>query len=276
MTLSKPLCILLLCIFGWHSTKAQQQEIFVDHIETFLNAIGPNRHIRLAPGVYELMDGRDIRSPYFTWGSEDSDNDLIIHDVEGLTITGAGKAQILMEDTYSWVCKFRRTNRLRLENLTFGHLTENECYGGVLSFHDLEDVQVSHCILFGSGLEGLELDSVKGFTFRESTIKECTYDLMYLNESEDLIFEDAFFLDTRYGDPITLEDVHDVRFTRCTFQGNETGYGNYHFWYIGDNVAHILLQDCAFLNNRVDYFSSDETLIKLENVTFRDNKFEEP
>ncbi|MEL6132670.1 MAG: hypothetical protein AAFR59_04815, partial [Bacteroidota bacterium] len=118
----------------------QQQEVVVDHLETFLQAIAPHTHIILAPGIYDLLDGRDITTPYISWGTEDSENNLIIHDVSNLTITGRADVKILMDDPFSWVFRFEQTDRLRLENLTFGHRTENECYGGVLYFHDLEDV----------------------------------------------------------------------------------------------------------------------------------------
>ncbi len=96
---------------------AEPRVVSVSTVDELLDAIAPNTCIELAPGVYDFSAasdyGKEGTSPYYAWVSTLFYNEvgygLEIHDVDGLTIRGAGRGVSFLNalPRYVFVITFR-------------------------------------------------------------------------------------------------------------------------------------------------------------------------
>lgn len=178
--------------------KAVGGTVKVKNVDEFLAAIAPNTVIELSEGAFDLSKASDYakesKSKYYTWNEVYSDNggsaELIIHDVDGLTIRGAGTNKTVVEAVprYANVIKFSGCKNLTVTNFTAGHTREpGECTGGVLLMSNCNDITVDTCGLYGCGTFGVRSEHSKKLTVTNSKIYECSYGAVEAYGSEDIL-----------------------------------------------------------------------------------------
>ena len=159
--------------------------VSVSNVDELLDAIAPNTVIEMAPGVYDLSVavnyGRLDASPYYTWNMaptyDEPEFGLEIHDVEGLTIRGAGKGVSILNAVPRdvFVLSFRGCSGVSVEGITAGHSPEGgACMGGVLDFEACTGAKVQGCGLFGCGTVGVYGRGSNGISVLDSQIYECS------------------------------------------------------------------------------------------------------
>ena len=168
------------------------------NVDEFLAAIQPNAVIELAAGEYDLSTasnyGADTHNSYYSWNGVYSNDEvaaeLVIQNVEGLTIRGAGmnETTIAAVPRYANVIRFVGCANLNLSGFTAGHTTEpGFCTGGVLRLEDCTDVSIDSCGLYGCGTLGVQAQNCSRLTVVNSNIYECSYGAVEVHQCQDVV-----------------------------------------------------------------------------------------
>ena len=130
----------------------------VSTVDELLEAIGPDRVIRLEDGVYNLTEAKsygDLNAgEYWHWVDAYDGYQLVIRNVAGLWLEGsdAQRCSIVTEPRYANVLAADSSDDLHFSNLTAGHTPgEGYCSGGVLDFYSCSRVWIRNCDLYGCG-----------------------------------------------------------------------------------------------------------------------------
>ena len=170
--------------------------------------------------------------PHTQWMSVHDGKELIVRNLTGLELSGT---QILADPRYAWVLNFVNCSDVALRGLTIGHTKAGYCMGGVLRFQDCANITIESCDLFGSGTYGLELINCANVEIAKTTIRECTYGAVRLN------------------------NVLHAAFRDCEFKKNEC----FELFEFDGLLERITLQDCRILENNVQgailYFANQRT-----------------
>ncbi len=276
--------VLLLLIFllgtGWGFGARDIAVITVSNEREFIKAIGPDRVIRLQPRVYNLstLNPHEDYSRYLDWEEVFDGEQLVLIDLENLTIEGAGDipARVVVEPRYAFVLTFVDSNNIKISNIEAGHTPEKGyCSGGVFAFNNCRGIVIDKSVLYGCGTEGLNLYKVSDLLFSDSVIKECTYDIMTIDQSKQIQFSNSKFFDNREFDLITIQFSSDISFRGCAIKDNsaDTIISNTVFKII--KSAGISIRDTVAANNRAKYFISADNPVETANLTFEGNTFGE-
>ncbi len=223
---------------------SEDQIIEVSNEYEFISALGSNRTVILKPGTvlnltkvlredgFFSYDGRYVKEDYHALrkGTEQAivaceRNDgrqLELINVDNLTIRGSGDCYIVVEPRYANVLNFYKCSLVTIENLTIGHTEEGYCEGGVLLFEDSEGIDVKGCDLYGCGTYGLETRAVRDLTFEKTTIRDCSYGIMEVHDTHNLLFDNCQFLRCREFTLVNVDgDCENVRFDSCRWEDNK-------------------------------------------------------
>lgn len=254
-----------------------QKSKTVSDVEEFIEAIQSDMSITLLPGRYNLseMEGR-LRTSAVSWSEVFDGKEMVVSNVKNLSIKGMAGAEIVVDPRYAWVIRFNNSENVSISNLTMGHTEKGSCVGGVLGFYSGKDIRIKNSVLYGSGTEGVKLEDVNNFTFENSVIKECTYNLMSLKNAENAVFTNSAFLNTGEFDMVIVQGSGKISFKNCMFRDNVNSGYYPHFFTFSDGDASVKIQNCQFINNQISKFSNQEGRIKLMDNTFKHNGFEIP
>ncbi len=246
--------------------------ITVNNVTELMQAIGTDRVIRLAPGVYDISKGYNVKNKNIVWVDEYDGLCPVIKAVSNLTIIGGGAASILISPKYGWVFSFETCSDISLSGITFGHTEPGHCLGGVLRFANSERIGISDCELYGSGTYGLGIERTNGLTLDRCVVRDCTYGLAEISRSGDLTFTDTTFRTTGEFDLVSIRDSDHVTFAGCVFAEN---WGSALFA-VDVDCRNIRLTGCSFEGNRTERFCDDIERIYLTGATFEGNEFPTP
>ena len=237
----------------------------VNNVTRLIHAIGSDRTIRLRPGSYDFGAEPGATTDHVRWDPVHDGHELVIHDVENLTIEAASddRPLLLAQPRYAFVLKLINVKNITFKNLILGHTPAGGCTGGVVGVEKSENVLITGSDLFGSGTVGVSLNGVKKFRFEKSSIRECTYGIAYVTDATDVSFIDSKFTDNAEYDLVEVTGSPDVHFERCTFSKNRTnkGYGNVFFK--TDAKSSVVLHETKFENNQFDLFTNAKARLKI-------------
>ncbi|SHJ72426.1 stalk domain-containing protein [Paramaledivibacter caminithermalis] len=258
------------------------EEVMVNNAEEFISAIGPNKKIILKENQDFNLTGENIyniENPYIYWNNKYDGYELVIRDVNNLTIEGAGdvNVNILVEPRYADVLTFNNCTNIKIININAGHTPDKGyCEGGVFVFNDCIDIDIENTRLFGCGILGLDLSGVDGFKFTNSIITECSYGIMIISNSKNISFDNSKFIENESLD--TMIDINNSAaiFTKCDFTDNLTKTSDYDqalFDISSDDK--ITIKDSNVLRNKIKVFTNKPNQIDLDNIIFDENSFDE-
>ncbi|MCT4543847.1 MAG: right-handed parallel beta-helix repeat-containing protein [Vallitalea sp.] len=212
------------------------------------STIGSNRTIYLEDREYNLstiLYETDVlqRNPVHD-GKE-----IIIKNIENLTIIGKENSKILVEPRYANVLTFENCKNIKLHNVTIGHTIEpGHCTGGVIKTVNTTDLTIKDSKLFGCGTQGLELESSNDIKVLDSEIYECTYGIMTIKNSDNILFRNNIFRDNKEFYGVEITDGNNITFENNRFYNNETSEDEslIHI-YSGSNIS---FKDNIFENNK--------------------------
>ena len=244
--------------------KTEGGVVKVKNVDEFLAAIAPNTVIELAEGVFDLSKASDYakesKNQYYSWNLENGDDEksaeLIIKDVEGLTIRGAGIGKTTIEAVprYANVIRFNKCKKLTISNLTAGHTKgRGECTGGVLLMESCTESNVEACGLYGCGTIGVQAANCKKINITNSDIYECSYGAVTAYGGDNVIVSGC--------------DIHDIGPDAIDlFSADSCDYFIVHNCKIHDNFAAGLLN--ANYSENAFFISNDVTKNTFNEGTF--------
>jgi len=182
---------------------------YVKTADDFLAAIQPGVNISLDTDVIDLSKATDFgsgMSDYYYWRECYDGAELVISNVDGLSITSEIMTLIEAVPRYANVICFENCNDLWLSGFTAGHTTApGACSGGVLYFSGCTSVGVDGCSLYGCGILGITADNTDGLTVTGTEIYDCSYGAVSLSSTHDTVFKNCNIHDCPHPE-ITLFD----------------------------------------------------------------------
>ena len=129
-------------------------------------AIAPGAVVELGKGTIEMTEGALEDTAYCTWENLYGTYQLVIHDVENLTIRGASSKDTGLETscTDAIVISFENCRNLTLEGFSVSHAAAGESVGYGLQFQDCEDVKLNDVGTYGRNYIGLVADNTQNLT----------------------------------------------------------------------------------------------------------------
>jgi len=255
---------------------ADSPTISVSTVEEFAAAIGSNRTIELEPGIYILSDIEtyyESRFDNLEISREFDGTRIVISDVENLRIVGKGDvpARLLVLPRYDDLLTFRNCQNIEVENIEGGHWPQNGyCTGGVLAFENCSAIAVRDCVLFGSGTQGITLDGSSHFVCENTVIRDCTYHIVTIDSSRNVLFADCIFSYNREFTMVNVSDSQGVEFRQCDFSNNQSGFG---YFFEIDNSDPVRVADSRIRYNIATNFVNNADLLELVDTELENNDF---
>ena len=186
-------------------------ELRVSTVDEFLSAIGPDRTVILAPGVYDLSAAAGyggFGGKHFYWQDTYDGPELVIDGVSGLMIRAESDdprdTVITAAPRYANVLSFRGCSGVGLTGFTAGHSEGiGECTGGVISLQNSSYAVIDSCRLYGCGTSGVNAWQCSSVTVTGTEIFECSWCAAYLYECDTVAFRGC--------------NIHDVPSPALTF-----------------------------------------------------------
>lgn len=200
---------------------AKGGSVSVTNVDELLAAIGPDRTIILDGEIFDLSTASNyggIGTEYYYWAENFDGPQLVIHDVNGLSIqaqnTESGATTLAAIPRYADVIYFRDCENLFLGGFTAGHTKEpGACSGGVLRFEDCSGIMLEKMRLFGCGILGIQTSRCTSLDILRTEIYECSQGAAQFFQTDGIRFRDC--------------DIHDVPTPALTFResGDKTWNG---------------------------------------------------
>lgn len=206
--------------------------------EEFLNALGSNRtirvnsHFNLTPALASYISRNKIKTVkgnncyYPTSGiyvKDWGEYELTFYGIQNLTIEGVNvaTAHIQIEHYAAFVLSFENCSNIKLKNLTLGHVEQGACDGGVVQMNSCSNCSITNCDLYGCGTYGICADGSDHITFSNSTIRDCSYGIMWLDGCSDVHFTGSKFIRNEEFELIGILNCAKVDFTNCKISQNK-------------------------------------------------------
>ncbi len=246
-------------------------------VDELLAAIAPNTKILLTGSRYDLTSAQNYGGEggqYYSWSDIwDGGWELVIENVEGLTLEAEPGVEIVTVPRYACVLKFSGCRGLTLRGFTAGH-TEGAgyCTGAVIGLSACRDVRMDNCDLYGCGTYGLELYNCRGVHAYDTVIRSCSYGAIYADHSSDILLDGCTLRDIQgIGALLTMSACHDGALINSTVQ-NCTADSLTDFY----SAKNITLAGCELTGNSfVGVFYSSPYPVIVSGCAFRDNSLEE-
>ncbi len=206
-----------------HPDVLEIETITVHNARELVENLGSNKHFMLVPGGdYDLNKIDDSRSPYFIDGE--------LEGLENVIIEGQGEDQVdFFTDAYDCsVLYLKNCENITFKNLNLGHepmVVYESCLGAVLILYDNRNITLEDCTLFGCGTSGIEAYEVKGLSCKDVVIKDCSFYVLYLSETEEAFFSNCEFIN-KTNQSIQLQSSTDITIENSRLVGEMTEYPN--------------------------------------------------
>lgn len=247
LALSLTLCAALLTACGGGASKsgagASGKATKVSDVETLLESIAPGAEIVIAPGRYNITEALpeilgakeqdlydwNLEHPYVELSDCYDGAEVIIHDVDGLSISGGGAVQdteIVIDPQYGTVLTFQNCKNVKLSSLTMGHTVTGYCAGNVVDLSACENVELRDMDLYGCGVIGLECSDGTGDVFVYNTVlRDCSEaPLQIFSGVGKFEFYDCVLTGCEGGGYYDNAGRSELSFHNCTFGERESNY----------------------------------------------------
>ncbi len=300
---------MLVAAFGSFAQAKPSQPVTVSDAKQLINAIGPDKTIVLKKGDYRLSSAYGIKTNYVSWNDGDDGKELSLSKLQNLTIRGADGAKILSEAGLSSILGVYDSKNITFDNIRFVRVPKkgSDAGAGSLYAESVQGLTLDRCSFEGPTTIAVELwecskvvirrteisgatsgalsaSYTQGLEVGSSRISSCEgYPLLYLEESDDVLFKGSNFEGATGGNFIEIYaesgGVESVRFESSSFRGNQVEY------FVGGTILPTT-KDCQFADNSFDenwasdsvapandesYYSSSETEAPAEGPQWYDH-----
>ena len=265
-------------------TRVSTLEEFVAAIAPGATVVVPESGLTLSVPYAEAgvsayeQDPPAFQSDYVRWDHGGAGWQMILHDVQGLTLTGEnGRGVLVSQDERAFVLGFESCDNLTLQGLTAGHEVPGYCTGGVFSIIESSRLSLRDVRMYGCGTEGLNLAAVTDAVVENCDIYECTYYLMTLSGCEGITFKNTTFRDTGEFDMVCIYNSNGILFEDCAFRGNysDTDYNWPLTFFLTDDASwNITARNCTFTGNAFDWLDN-KAAVYFDDCSFKGNLFDD-
>ena len=160
----------------------QQKTVHVSTADEFLSAIAPDTEIVVDAQLIDFSTAADYGKSggeYYRWDDPYDGPELIIQNVQNVTVRGGGKARtdntLSCVPRYADVLTFENCSNIYVTHISLGHTQEpGYCMGGVLNFTNSEKILVEDCDLYGCGTLGVIGDFSLDIQVINNRIHDCS------------------------------------------------------------------------------------------------------
>lgn len=203
---------------------ADTLKLEISTVDQLVDAVGPNRVIRLAPGDYNLSKVRAGSHEFMSIEPEFDGPQLVFHSLKNVELfcDGPEPAHLYVEPRYAFALYLSRCEGVRLRNLRFGHSPDpGECIGGVVRIGQSKNIDLNECDLYGCGTVGLLLEHVESVVVSNSLIRDCNHAFVDIAASRDVMLHHCTFRNNAvyYGFQMTSSD--NIRIADTMIRDNE-------------------------------------------------------
>lgn len=284
--------LLILCLVLMLAGCGRQEEapsenwVTVNTVDELVAAIGPDREIHLGEGAFDLSTastyGQRSGNPYVKWVDCYDGWQLSIHDLDNLTIIGAGigKTNLVAQSINANVLDIGDCSGVRLEGFTAGHREQAEaCNGSVISFDRCENVEARELGLYGCGAVGIQAYRTNGLNAARCQVYECSNMGFNFYQGQELSVTDCHIHDIGgaaegYLQGYTvfaMDYCQDVTVSGCTLEGNSTNYFLLSSESQGIHLTNNRITDSSFYAGVMRLWKAD-VVLETGNV-FENNQF---
>ena len=253
-------------------------EVTVSTAKELVAALGSNKKILLEEGLYNLttVNPSYINNPSISYVESFDGPELVLKGVNNLTIQGIGDTQseIIITPRYAWVMNFQNSSNISIINIKAGHTQDGYCAGGVFSFENSSGIQIKDTLMYGCGTIGLNLMRVSDMRVLNSSIYECTYGIMSVNYSSDIIFNDCIFRDNKGFTMVQVGQTSGFAIASCSFLRNKNDSSFYPdpMFSISHSDSVVVVNN-LFANNVAGKLIAEEEIKFDTSNTFKNNSF---
>lgn len=256
------------------TNQPQTNTIQVSSSQELLDAIGPDRTIKLAAGSYDLTPAAAGTSEHHLARYVFDGFERVVKNVNGLRLVGGSGVKIHVGPRYAYVFNFEGCRDITIENIFFTHTPDQGyCSGGVLNFENCSNINISNCVLDGCGTEGITARNVSGLAMSGSTIQNCTYGIMTLSSSSNVQFKNSKFTNNVKFDLVNVDDCKGVSFDSCQFKNNRASLDwDYALFNVSGSFG-VQLKNSSLTENMAPYFEKTKGSVEVVNTEQTANTF---
>jgi hypothetical protein len=192
-------------------------------VEQLIDAVGPNRRIRLAPGDYNLSKVKEISHGFMSIEPEFDGPQIIFHNLKNTEFSCEEQepAHLYVEPRYTYPLYLSACESIRLRNLRFGHLPEpGECIGGVIKIVGSKTIDLNECDLYGCGTLGLDLEQAENVVVSNSLIRECNQAFASIESCRDVVLHNCVLRNNAVNSGFTVANSDNVRIVNTVIRDN--------------------------------------------------------
>ena len=187
--------------------------VVVTDIDGLLGALASDTTIVIDASHLRLDDASDYGFGYsdgpYTWVSMgNSEYQLMLRELEGLTICGRGLGETTISTNALWadVLMLQDCADVTLEGLTFGHrgVIEGGCQGDVLRLSGCGEICIRNCELFGCGVIGVNAVGCSRMTLEDCLLRDCSMSALNITECLDFQARDCEILRCGKESPLAV------------------------------------------------------------------------
>ncbi len=246
---------------------SKAKEVTVSNVTELFDALGPNKHIKMKPGTYDISDlNPKSKNANIYWESVYDGNELILNGINNLTLEGLGDkpVELVVEPRYANVLTFKNSTKISVKNIKAGHTIEKgECVGGVFNFDSSKDIDISKNILYGCGTYGIIANNSENLKLADSTIEECTYGAMTIYNCKNFAFTNSIIRKCENFSLIDISSSTNITYDKCEISDNTSS----------DVLAVNLSDGIKFTNSKFKNNSSFDPKL-FPNVDFTGTTFQ--
>ena len=239
------LLILALCLaLCLPALAAEPETLRVTTASQLLAALGSNRTVVLAEGVYDLHRG--------DWAEN---NALMLEGLEHLTLRGEGRVELMNESRSELVLSLFECKDVTLENLIMGHgELPGGCDEGVAEVNASSGIVFRNCELYGCGKQGLYAHGNSSLLLEDCVIRDCSCNAMGLYAA-DVIARNCRFEYNGYDEAWSKYYAcinawfSALRLIDCSFRYNSNPHFLNHQDSKGGESSTMNLSGCVFEDN---------------------------
>ena len=243
------------------------QELTVNTSEEFIQAIGDDRKIVLKSGEYNLSKLKKGNKHVSIESFNNSPN-IRIAGVKNLHIQAEGDVHIYIENEFHPVLSFENCYNISLSGARLGHQIEKGvCEGSVIYLENNVYCNIKNCDLYGSGTYGVESKFNSRVILEDCNIRECTYGILFLQNTYDAGFYQCDFFENGDMDLCHFSNCNHIVIQNCVFRENKSNneWGPYFFFNTSGFHPQVEIIKCIFQDCSSTYISNYKG-----GVTFKD------
>ena len=192
-------------------------------VDQLIDALGPNRIIRLSPGDYNLSKVRESSHEFMSIEPEFDGPQIILHNLRNTEFSceGPNPAHLYVEPRYTYPLYLSDCEGVRLRNLRFGHLPEpGECIGGVAKIVRSRTIDLNECDLYGCGTVGLDLEQAENVLVSSSLIRDCNQAFATIEGCRDVVLHHCTLRNNAVNTGFTVSNSDNIRIVDTVIRDN--------------------------------------------------------